>query len=118
MERARILIICVCANFRIIYNRKRPHSKSDIRYTVFGHTSIIAVTLHLSTFKHTLQWPNTLAHLVEDNRGGTHSQVGVVPVKVLVNLGLLLEVSWVPVVGQLVLAHQVLHYCSTTGILR
>ena len=66
-----------------------------------------------------LGWYNllspVLAHLVEDNWGNTHSQGGVMPVKVLVNLGLLLEVSWVPVVGQLVLAHQVLHYCSTTG---
>ena len=48
-------------------------------------------------------------YFLKDGDGCTSPQEGVVPVEVLVNLGSLPQLTGIPVVGEMVLTHQVGH---------
>ena len=60
--------------------------------------------------------PYCIVYLLENGVGCPPPQEQVVPVKVFINLGSLLEVTRIPVIWQLVLVYQVGHDCRTICI--
>ena len=55
-------------------------------------------------------------YLLKDSMSCSLSQERVMPVKVLIDLSSLLQVTWVPVIRQLVLAYHIGHDCRTTAV--
>ena len=54
-------------------------------------------------------WESGQAYFLKDGDGRASPEEGVVPVEVLINLGSLLHVTGIPVVGEMVLANQIGH---------